>query len=290
MSARRPILSIKRETEIARVANRLAREHGTDGRVDPEKIARAEGIGFRYESFPESFDGVLLHDLGGFYIICNGRRFGRGSPRARFTFAHELGHYFIPDHREALELGEWGTHYSRVEYASNDIRESEADCFAANLLLSEGPFREVFGRTTGPALERIGKLAGHFGVSFTATAYRALKLGLFRAPAAIFRWDSLGTQVGRLLSETTAVIDRKYLTLTTVPPADSLTLRMIESVGYGHTAGLTHLMNWFTGLTGYERDDQRLVTEEVKSLGQYGWITLVHGEGEVDLTLSGIEA
>jgi hypothetical protein len=287
MANRRPLLSIQRQVEIARVANRLVREHGTDGRVDPEKVARAEGIGFRYEAFPENFDGVLLHDLGGFYVVCNDRRFRRGSTRARFTFAHELGHYFIPDHRAALEAGDWGIHYSRVEYASNDIREAEADCFAANLLLSEEPVRGIFAKVTGSGVERIEKLAGYFGTSLTATAYRALRLGLFPAPAAILRWDSLGIQIGRLLSETTVVIDRKYLALATVPPTDSLTMRMIESLGSGSTSGLTHVMGWFTGLHGYDRDDQRLICEEVKSLGQYGWITLIHSETQHDLTLSG---
>ena len=43
---------------------------------------------------------------GGWHIYCNLDCVGqKDSPRARFTLAHELGHYYIDEHRNALVAG-----------------------------------------------------------------------------------------------------------------------------------------------------------------------------------------
>src|SRR5689334_23997225 len=49
------------------------------------------------------FDGLLEYEAGEFHVYCNVDRGNiPGGARARFTLAHELGHYFIDEHRIAL--------------------------------------------------------------------------------------------------------------------------------------------------------------------------------------------
>ena len=39
-------------------------------------------------------------------------------------------------------------------------------------------------------------------------------------------------------------------------------------------------MDWFPKLSGYGPSDQQLLREEVKSLGDHGWLTLVYGDDD----------
>jgi len=49
--------------------------------------------------------------------------------------AHELGHYYIDEHRHALAAGRAAAHRSACGYESPILAEQEADHFAANLLM-----------------------------------------------------------------------------------------------------------------------------------------------------------
>lgn len=50
---------------------------------------------------------------------------------------------------------------------------------------------------------------------------------------------------------------------------------MIQRLRTGVDQGDSYLMDWFTGLSGYESGHQTLVHEEVLSLGDHGWLTLI---------------
>jgi len=277
MKPRHLLLPPEREAEIARLAEALAQAHFPSGRAEPEDLASAESIAFSYASFVDEFDGVLVSDDGRFFLICNDRLHPRGSPRSRFTFAHELGHYFIPSHRAALASGTWPTHYSRSEYASDSFLEIEADLFAAHLLMPERWFRQRFGSATSDLPLRLTGLADFFGTSFTATAYRSLKLDLLPPPAALFRWDQLGQLRARKLSDATARLDETFRGLVDTPPAGSVTTRAIEGLSSVAASGASHVMDWFPRLTGYDVHDQQSLCEHVQPLGQHGWLTLLHG-------------
>lgn len=278
MAANLVRLPFAREGQIAALAGQLTGTRFPAGRVEPEQIATNEGIAFRYAPFPEEFDGILLHEAGRFFIVCNDRVSARGSPRSRFTFAHELGHYFLADHRRALVAGDWPTHYSRVEFRSESPVEMEADLFASNLLLPAASFRAAAAAQPGPGLARIAALAATFGTSVTATAYRALGLELFPAPAAVFRWNQLGAPAGRRMSDATARLGHDYCGLAGRPPGDSATARAIAELAFDSRQGSAPAMDWFPKLSGYRPGDQRFLHEEVMSLGDHGWLTLVHRE------------
>ncbi len=274
--ARNTLLPIAREVAIQKLAEGIATNQFPSGRVEPEQIATAENIAFTYASFPEEFDGTLIHHSGRFFIVCNNRLHPQGSSRSRFTFAHELGHYFILEHRAALTAGGWPAHYSRTEFISDDPLEAEADCFAANLLLPAAAVRRFAATLAAAGFAKIELVATEFGVSLTAAAYRLLGLGLFRAPAAFFHWDAMGACASRRMSDATAQLGRNYCALIDVPPANSVTAEAVTQLRVGVRTGESHIMNWFPKLTGYDRGDQSVLREEVKSLGHYGWATLIH--------------
>ncbi len=87
--------------------------------------------------------------------------------RQRFTLAHELGH-------AVLHEGENVVDYRRNLDAPDERKEVEANKFAAELLMPEDTFREVW-RTRAANKTRV---AACFGVSGEAVGYRAANLGL----------------------------------------------------------------------------------------------------------------
>lgn len=268
------LLPLDREIEIAKMAGQIAAARFPDGPVDPEGVAALEGIQFQYAPFPEEFDGTLAHLGGAFFIICNDRVHARGSARSRFTFSHELGHFYL--HRDLIAGGDWPEHYSRTEFASDDPLEKEADCFAANLLLPEKAFCIQANAATGPTADRVEHLATFFGASLTATAFRLLMLNLLPAPAAVLRWSAIGELVTRRMSDETALKRRHYRGLIDMPPAGSATMRAIEDLSWQPTSAPSPVMDWFPKLTGYDLGDEATLCETVLPLGQYGWLTIVH--------------
>jgi Zn-dependent peptidase ImmA (M78 family) len=264
--------------EIAALAGKVAESYFPNGRVDPEVVAQRENIAFSYLPIDEESDGFLVHEAGRFYILCNNRVHARGSPRSRFTFAHELGHYFIEDHRQRLIAGQWPAMYCRTEFSSSDLLEMEADCFAANLLLPEKTFRAAFAAESSSGLAKIAVLAEHFGVSVTATAYRAIGLDLLLPPAAVFRWNQLGKSAGRRMSDDTAGLRPEYCGLVDEIPPGTVTAWAIANLAVGTRTGKTPVMRWFPKLTGYDRCDDTMLVEEVVSLGHHGWLTLLFNQ------------
>ena len=111
--------------------------------------------------------------------------------------------------------------------------------------------------------------------SACATSYWQIELNLLGVPSAAFLWGPLGLPAGRRVSPFTADMGPDYLALTSQPPVSSATTRMIEHLRTGVDHSHTHLMDWFTGLSGYDPKHQTLVREEVMSLGDHGWLTLI---------------
>ena len=57
--------------------------------------------------------------------------------------------------------------------------------------------------------------------------------------------------------------------------AAACTARTIEHLRTGEDHSQSHLMDWFTGLSGYDPGHQTQVREEVMSLGDHGWLTMI---------------
>jgi len=143
--------------------------------INPFDIAKEEGIELVPGYFGEGFDARIeyLKEVKRFAIYYQELSGGRTNGRVRFSISHELGHYYLPHHRERLILGE--AHDSVSDYRSDDPIEKEADDFAANLLMP----RELFITEVKRFRQRVCdlsdlcELAGNrLGTSLTSTARR----------------------------------------------------------------------------------------------------------------------
>ncbi len=103
----------------------------------------------------------------------------------RFSVAHELGHYFIPGHIDAV-LGQGETHESRAGFAETSPYELEADHFAAAFLMPKALFQPALLKADY-GLPGIEYLAAQCETSLVATAIRYV--GLAKLPLAILQSD-----------------------------------------------------------------------------------------------------
>lgn len=98
---------------------------------------------------------------------------GRQSPqRARFTIAHEFGHFLL--HREIQPKGFYCGEDAIVRREVEGL-EKEADTFAAYLLMPLHDFRARIPPDQKPTLEELGECARRYGVSLTAAVLRWLE-------------------------------------------------------------------------------------------------------------------
>lgn len=92
--------------------------------------------------------------------------------RARFTVAHEFGHYLL--HRTLQPKGFWCGEDAIVRREVEGI-EKEADTFAAFLLMPLHDFRALIPPDHKPTIEELGECARRYGVSLTAAILRWLE-------------------------------------------------------------------------------------------------------------------
>ena len=272
------MLSPAREEEIAKLAEFVADDCCPRGAVQPEEILKAKGITLSFGDYGTAFDGMLECENRRFHVFCNtGRGSPKGSGRARFTLGHELGHYFIDEHRNAL-LGGVDPHGSLCEYASRERIEQEADAFAGNLLLPQGRFLAA-GKTERPGLAAILALAKKFQTSVSATAIRYVREEL--VPCTVIRWNPDGFAWKWFSPETHRAGYRKTIESHQALPADSATALAFSGAqppnGSFHRCGSTAGL-WFPFIPG-SSSKNAIIHEEAIALGQFGVLTFLYPEG-----------
>lgn len=163
---------------INELASGIADIYSPNNRIEPELIAEKVGVTYSYGNYGiNSFDGMLEHRSGRFHIYINKDCHDNiYSDRARFTFAHELGHYFIDEHRTALESG-ISSHCSFTGFKTKDRVERQADYFASCLLLPEERVKSYCRRKIF-SFSIIEELSKKFSVSFSATSLRFSAIGM----------------------------------------------------------------------------------------------------------------
>jgi hypothetical protein len=157
--------------------------------VNPIAIAQDRGI--VVEPMPSTSNGVsgMLIRLNNDYAI--GYATHIKSPGfQRFSVGHELGHYFLPGHVDAVLPPGTTHHSSNSGFVSDDRYELEADHFAAGLLMPSALFA-VAMRKAGEGLDAIDNLAGRCITSLTATAIRYQQL----SPEAVAVIQSRGGRI-----------------------------------------------------------------------------------------------
>jgi Zn-dependent peptidase ImmA (M78 family) len=171
-------MAIARRTPDEGVARReatalLTAEDVTAWPVSPEALAARAGLRIveTAQGFPRGAYGALVKiGPAEFQIMLSSHCPNSG--HRRFTLAHELGHYHIPDHVDVL-LANDPAHFSRAGHfrGRKEWWEVEADAFAAELLVPSVFVNQVLsGVTHGLAAVRL--LAEEFDISLSCAAVR----------------------------------------------------------------------------------------------------------------------
>ncbi len=169
------------------MAQYVASQFYQSNATDLGAIAKFERLNFYYDRYEDTFDGMLLFDEKDFHIHINiDRGNGPTTKRGNFTFAHELAHYFIDEHRIGLQSGILEAHGSVHEVNQRNPIEYEADYFASCLLMPEQRYR-IFsgGRGKKFSLETIINLSNAFQSSILATVLRFAEIGTHEITAVI---------------------------------------------------------------------------------------------------------
>ncbi len=171
-----------RLAQVSRLADELVARLGLMSPINPFQIIESEMpfIRFRGGDLKNRCDGKLKYNKAQnlFLLFFNtkydlGLPEGEHHPRTRFSVAHELGHYFIPEHYKYLRHG-GKPHPSSSEYRTAVQMEREADTFAATLLLPTHLVKPIINK--GITLKRLEEVARDFQVSLLCTAIRAIRL------------------------------------------------------------------------------------------------------------------
>lgn len=274
MAAIKQQIEPERAEEIAELAEAVADEYSPVGKVAPEQIAVRKGISLIYDHYADAFDGVIEHEDGQFYIHCNlDRENVLGSPRGRFTVSHELGHYFIDEHRNALASGRVRPHpsFTADRNRSNLRIEREADLFASNLLMPPMRFRAALARAR-KRLGAIQDLAGKFNVSITCASIRYIDAEV--EPSVMIHRSRDGYVWSRLSKQFEAMNCGRIINATAQMPADnpSVICRALGEKPSGVIGAKIPASTWFPALRR-GRDFQ--LREEAMTLGRYGVLTLL---------------
>ncbi|WP_417379093.1 ImmA/IrrE family metallo-endopeptidase [Gimesia sp.] len=153
--------------------------------VDPLRIIHAErrlihAVG---DDFGNAFDGRIKY-IGPRFLICYNTRYnawphiGCHHSKVLFTICHELGHYFIEEHRKIL-VSTCTAHGSQTEFVSDLLIEQQADCFASGLLMPSRLFRPHINSTNFPTIDKIKQIRRSFQVSLIGMLVRWTQLSDF---------------------------------------------------------------------------------------------------------------
>lgn len=232
--------------------------------ICPREIAARHHI--LVEPKPTKSDGVtgFLMRMGSDFLICHASHLSNDG-FIRFTIAHELGHYFIPGHPEALFGDGDGVHESRAFSPNGDRFEQEADGFASALLMPREPFIAAM-REHDPGFEAIEALAALCQTSITATAIRYARFA--EDPVAVLM--SVGHSIEYcFMSEPIRNCEGlRYISKgTTLParcPTRTFNAKKSNITSGARAAGWTSLDDWFEGAPQVE------MKEDVVGLGGYG--------------------
>lgn len=272
----KPSLESSRRREISDLAEALANDIAAEGRVDPEIALHREDVVVIDNDYGEAFDGLLEYRDGQFFVYLNLRRTGwrKDAPRARFTLAHEAGHYYIDEHRRALRKG-LPSHGSFCDFSSAVLSEYEADLFAAHLLMPRDRFTTQ-AKIAQAGLSGILRLKDYFGTSITSTAIRYAETE--QVACAVIRWHADGFGWKWVSKSFYQRGYRRTISAVADLPRGSATALALrgEAPPYDdafHQTGTTTAY-WF------QRVDHRgsrniILREQAVPLGQYGALTVL---------------
>ena len=267
-------LSPYRQDLIAELVDIIYEDYSVEYNIDPLMILSDNNISISHGHYKDAFDGLLELKKRKFHIYCNIDRLeGPNTPRTKFTIAHELGHYFIPEHREALLSGLVQEHCSFTNFQSLNPVEKEADYFASLLLLPADKIKNVI-RKKKPGFEAIKAIADIFGTSWSSSAARYVSITT--TPCILIKWSHEGYCWKQISPSFYEKGFRKTIESLDDIKKGSATLKALEGIpaeeGF-HWNG-TVASEWFPFIKrGFFNDN--IIEEQAISLGRFGALTLI---------------
>jgi len=174
-----------RNKKISELANFIVSDYFKNNHTNLKKILIEENISIIYDHYENYFDGLLVFEPEKFYIHLNNDKGNHeSSKRSRFSIAHELGHYFIPEHHQSIIDGTFKCHPSKFRTHQSNLIEQEADYFAACLLMPSKKFKEACYRKPF-SLKLIEELSKKFNVSRLSTLLRFIDVDAGTYPLMI---------------------------------------------------------------------------------------------------------
>ncbi len=268
-------LQPERHAFISELAEDVWRTYSSERQVYLDGIANSVETSLSYGDYGDAFDGLLEYKAPTFHIYCNtARAQAVGTPRARFSVAHELGHFFIDEHRNALIAGK-PPHSSFAEQPAVNAVEAEANLFAANLLMPTQEFRKTLLEARA-GLPGIIDTASTFGVSIQSTALRFSAIS--RRPCAFVMYREAGKPWWDISPELKARGYRRVQELSreTIAADSATEMAMRDStstLGPVHQTG-TVASVWFTGIACGSKGDEMFIESSVR-LASRGVLTLI---------------
>lgn len=162
--------------------------------VDLKRLTQAKEIIVK-EDDCEGYSGMLV--VVNDKALISVKKSMRESGRKRYTIAHELGHYVLPEHI-TKEIKVFRCNDDQLNaFGKNKTKEVEANIFASELLMPEQLFKP---RVSGKAITKklIGELTDEFQTSLTATCIRMINcLGDYSLVCSVdsrIKWFCKGTE------------------------------------------------------------------------------------------------
>lgn len=251
-----PKITAKRREELEELAEMIACDYSDTGYINLEAIALNYGIAYTLNDYNDDFKGLIEYNENSFHIYLNKTQ-GKNlrAHGVRYSFAHELGHFLINEHRSALMSQGMLERNPDKKLDLSDVYESEAEFFASCLLM---PRDLVLTDLDESELnfDLILHLSKKYNVSFTAAILRYLLLG--------------STPISVIVSQ-----ERKYVWHSTSKlfPFYSLNLEPgflvpTGSLANAHFEGsdiskITACLPAYTWLHPHNRKDERKVFKEI---------------------------
>lgn len=254
----------------------VVRERGLTLAIDPMALAR--DLTITVTAKPAQAAGVsgMLIRVGNCFGIAYATHIDSDGFE-RFSVAHELGHYYLPGHLDAVFRDD-DVHESRAGFVSDNRYELEADHFAAGLSMPRHLFTPLL-RRAGDGLAAIEHLATACRTSLTATAIRYTQCS--SEPVAIVI-SSGGSIEYCFMSEALRDFDdidwiRKRQALPRPSATFAFNREPVRVRNAERAVGQSDFQLWFGGPRSIE------LQEDVVGLGRYGkTLTVLHGVAPPD--------
>ncbi|MGZ8236267.1 MAG: ImmA/IrrE family metallo-endopeptidase [Methylobacter sp.] len=231
--------------------------------IDPFTIARNREIDVLAKPAHDAGVSGMLIRVGNEFAIAYATHIDN-EPFQRFSVSHELGHYFLPGHVDAV-IGTNGIHESRAGFGSRDRYEIEADHFAASFLMPRYLFFPAL-KHIGQGLAAVESLASLCKTSLHSTAIRYTQCTRDLVAIVV----SVGNRIDHcFMSEALKNVDgidwiRKHEALPRNTQTFAFNQNSENVRSAARTDGTSNLQDWFGGRHSIE------IREDVIGLGNYG--------------------